>query len=131
MLHTDGAVIAASGKYCGPCGQTASSDHMKSIAPSGWAATQSARAQRLRAETQRAHGAAKKAWDPASHPAWLDEPTYRQTIQPRLLEITTSAITAALGVTWAYAHDVRKGKKIPHSRHWLKLAEIVGYAPGK
>src|SRR5689334_12493500 len=31
----------------------------------------------------------------------------------RLMETSTSAIATALEVTWAYAHDIRKCKKIP------------------
>jgi hypothetical protein len=84
------------------------------------------RAQGFRAETQRRHAAAQRAWDPASHPAWLDENAYRTKVQPRLMEISTSQIAKALDVTWAYASEVRKGLKVPHPRHWVTLAELVG-----
>jgi hypothetical protein len=39
-------------------------------------------------------------------------------------------LPSTLGVTWAYASDIRKGKKLPHPRHWQNLAELVGTAPG-
>jgi hypothetical protein len=35
-----------------------------------------------------------------------------------------------IGVTWAYAVNVRKGKNPPHPRHWEKLAELVGAPRG-
>ena|ERR1035441_4567429 len=89
---------------------------------------ETAQAQALRSEAQRRHAAAQKAWDPAAHPAWLNEKAYREKIQPLLKGVSTSAIATALGVTWAYASVVRKGEKLPHPRHWLPLAELAGLA---
>ena len=104
---------------------------MKNLAPSGWAANQSAQAQALRSQAQQRHAAAQKAWDPAAHPAWLNEEAYRQEIQPLLTSFSTSAIATALGVSWAYASLVRKGQKLPHPRHWVSLAKFVGIASGR
>jgi hypothetical protein len=44
-------------------------------------------------------------------------------------DVTTSAIATALSVSWVYASHIRAGAKRPHSRHWLKLAELVGILP--
>jgi hypothetical protein len=67
------------------------------------------------------------AWDPSSLPDWLNAETFMQKIQPLLANVTTSAIATALNVSWVYASHIRAGAKRPHPRHWLKLAELVGY----
>jgi hypothetical protein len=45
-----------------------------------------------------------------------------------LANVTTSAISTALGVSWVYASHIRAGAKRPHPRHWLKLAELVRFS---
>jgi CRISPR-associated protein Cas1 len=126
-----GVRIRQGGQYCRECAIAVSIETVKKAAPSGWVATQTARAQSARSETKQRHDAERKAWDPARHPSWLTEETYRSRVRPRLMEISAGAIAKALDVTWAYASNVRKGKQIPHPRHWLKLAEMVGYSAGK
>jgi hypothetical protein len=121
-----GTTIAEEAHYCRECRLTIASDRMTEIAPSGWVATQSARAQSLRAETQARHGTAKRAWDPSAHPAWLNEDVYRTKVQPGLRDITVSRIASFLGISWAYASNIQKGKARPHPRHWAKLAELAG-----
>lgn len=64
----------------------------------------------------RRHEVGKAAWDAAKHRKWLTEETYRQKIQP-LLKDSTSRISTTLGVTWAYASNIRTGEKLPHPRH--------------
>ena len=46
--------------------------------------------------------------------------------RPMLANVTTSAVAAALGVSWVYASHIGAGSKRPHPRLWLKLAELVG-----
>jgi hypothetical protein len=121
-----GTCIDEGAHYCRECRLVLASDRMAEVAPSGWVATQSTRAQALRAETQGRHGTAKRAWDPTTHPAWLNEEVYRTRVQPGLRDITVSNIASALGISWAYASNVQKGKVCPHPRHWVKLAELVG-----
>jgi CRISPR-associated endonuclease Cas1 len=121
-----GVSIEEGAHYCRECRLTLAADRMNEIAPSGWAATQGERAQALRAETQMRHGTAKRAWDPTTHPAWLNEDVYRTKVQPGLPGITVSKIASAIGISWAYASNIQKGKVRPHPRHWVKLAELVG-----
>jgi CRISPR-associated protein Cas1 len=125
LCRTCGTQIQVGRKYCAGCSVAVSTEAIIKAAPSGRAATLSQNAQAQRSETQRRHNAASKTWDPASHPAWLTEEAYRTKVQPLLANIKTSEISSALGVTWAYASAVRKGQKIPHPRHWAKLAEMV------
>lgn len=69
--------------------------------------------------------------DPASHPAWLTEEAYRRKAQPLVAIVPTFRISSAIGVTWAYSSNIRKGRKLPAARHWTKLAELVGVGPGR
>jgi hypothetical protein len=78
-----------------------------------------------RADAQRRQAAAQKAWNPTEKPDWLDEKTYCEKIQPLLINFTVAAIAAALGISKPYATDIRAGCRMPHPRHWLKLARLV------
>jgi len=89
-------------------------------------ASHSDEAEARRAETQRRQHSAKRAWQPSDLPGWLDEKTSCEKIQPRLREITVPAISAALGISGLYAADIRAGRRVPHQRHWLSLASLVG-----
>jgi hypothetical protein len=54
---------------------------------------------------------------------------YRREIQPRLKGVALSALASALGISIPYAVDVRKGRRVPHPRHWLSLALLAGVSP--
>lgn len=82
-------------------------------------------AQSRRAESQRRQAAARKAWNPADKPEWLDEKFYHDKIKLRLLGIQVLAIQKALSISEPYALSIRGGKCIPHQRHWLELARLA------
>ena len=48
-----------------------------------------------RSETKRHHDAARRDWQPSDNPAWLNEETSLNKIQPRLPGITIPAISSA------------------------------------
>ena len=121
-----GAGIKPGDKYCKGCAVIVSRENLIEAAKAGRVATISAKAQALRSATQRRQAAALKAWNPSDKPDWLDEKTYRDKIQPCLRGLTIPTISQALGVSIPYATDIRAGRCIPHPRHWLKLARIVG-----
>jgi CRISPR-associated endonuclease Cas1 len=83
-------------------------------------------AQARRADTQRRQASALKAWNPSDKPDWLDEKFYREQIQRRLLGIQVPIIQSTLSVSEPYALRIRAGGCIPHPRHWLTLARLVG-----
>lgn len=89
-------------------------------------AARTPKAEALRAETARRQMAAKLAWNPSDLPAWLTEKVYHERIQPKLVPLTVPAIARVLGVSKPYATDVRAGKRVPHPRHWMKLANLIG-----
>jgi hypothetical protein len=52
-------------------------------------------------------------------------------IQPVLGSLSKAKIASAIGISKDYAYGIARGEKIPHRRHWLKLAELVSTHPGK
>jgi hypothetical protein len=40
-------------------------------------------------------------------------------------------IMEAIGVSMVYATEIRNGQIVPHKRHWVKLAELVGVSVGQ
>lgn len=98
------------------------------MAKLGRIATHTSKAEARRAATMRRQEAAKQAWKPSDLPEWLTEKVYREKIQPKLATFTVSAIASALGISKPYATDIRAGKRVPHRRHWLILARLVGAA---
>ena len=53
---------------------------------------------------------------------WLSDDFYSREIQLRLKSIALSLLASALGISIPYAVDVRKGRRVPHARHWQTLA---------
>jgi len=94
-------------------------------AEQGRIAAQSDQAQERRAETQRRHRSAKAGWKYSDLPAWLDKKVYRREIQPRLKRVSLSVLATKLGISIPYAVNIRSGRRVPHQRHWLSLAELA------
>ena len=60
----------------------------------------------------------------------FDEDVYRREILPRLSTFTVKAIRLAFDVSHPYATLIKRGDRIPHPRHWMRLAGLAG-APGE
>ena len=56
----------------------------------------------------------------------VDAAWFRSTIQPRLGALTLPAIARGTGASTSAASKWRAGRTLPHPRHWLLLAELVG-----
>jgi len=126
ICHVCGTPVTPGTDYCVLCSIPVITEHLDNVRPSGWTATQTAKAQARRSKTQRRQNAAIRGWIASNQPAWLDNETYTKEIQPRLAQVTRSTIANALGVSSPYAADIRAGRRRPHPRHWEKLAELVG-----
>lgn len=100
-------------------------ERLMKAAKFGRIAAQSIKAQARRANTQRRHAAAKRTWKKSGHPAGITEKEYLEQIQPRLAGVTLSVLSSTLGVSEPYAVDIRAGRRIPHPRHWQRLAGLV------
>jgi hypothetical protein len=81
--------------------------------------------------TRTRHQAERQSWISSSLPAWLNKDSYAKRIQPLLGSTTNAAIAIALRVSMPYAIDIRRGKRIPHPRHWEVLAKLVGVSDEK
>jgi hypothetical protein len=121
-----GSDIRPGAIHCASCAVASTTERLKTAARSGRVAAQSTRAKASRSATQRHHASQRKSWSASVQPTWLTEEAYRQKIQPSLAGVKNSAITSALGVSLPYAVSIRHGKRIPHPRHWVKLAVLVG-----
>lgn len=84
-------------------------------------------AQLKRAATQQTNALAQHAWKPADQPTWLTRDFYSEKIQPALLAVRGSSIARTIKVSNSYAQDIRKGRVVPHPRHWGVLAKLVGH----
>ena len=130
LCHVCGTSVPFGRRYCSECDATAARERIVEIAKVGRAASQAAGPMARRAQTQRQHAIAKKAWQPSSLPPWLNEQTYTNKIQPLLAGIANPVIMSALGVSVTYAIAIRAGRRRPHPRHWKTLAELVGASNG-
>jgi CRISPR-associated endonuclease Cas1 len=128
--RTCGVDISSDSTYCRACGVDVSRTNLIEAAKAGRKATVSLKAQAQRAATQRRQAAARKAWNPSDQPNWLDEKTYYEKVQVRLKMVTVPTIMSALAVSEPYATSIRTGRCIPHPRHWLTLALLVGVGRG-
>jgi len=117
------------GRHCAKCGKEVSGKKLTELAKVGRVVAQTAKSQRKRSQTQQRHEAAKRRWRTSVNPTWPSENTYQQEIQPRLASVRISILASALGVSESYAADIRAGRRRPHPRHWLVLAELLSTSP--
>jgi CRISPR-associated endonuclease Cas1 len=123
-----GVEIWRGGTRCANCANAVNTVGLIEAAKMGRVAAQSEAAQARRSETQLRHRAEMDLWKSSDLPSWLNEKYYLTEIQPRLPRITLSELSAKLGVSIPYAVDVRVGRRVPHKRHWLVLAQLVEIA---
>lgn len=121
-----GASVKAGKSHCAPCAIAIQREGFLKIAQHGRVASHTAQAELKRAATQRRRREAQGNWQIWNHPAWLTERFYSEQIQPQLGNVEVKTIAAALGVSKTYASYIRAGRRRPHPRHWLLLAQIVG-----
>jgi CRISPR-associated endonuclease Cas1 len=123
-----GVRITAGHRFCLSCAATVSTERYRKGEQGGRDASHSPEAQASRTEKGRRNTAARWAWQPSDQPAWLNEQSYREKIQPGLAGVTVRAVASALGVSQPYASNIRSGKRQPHPRHWQTLAQLAGIA---
>ncbi len=121
-----GTPITPGNTYCKKCSLSESKTSFLKVAELGRMVTHSPKAQALRAETMRRQMAGRVSWNPADLPKWLTGKVYREKILPKLATYTVRVIASALGISNPYATDIRSGKRVPHPRHWEKLAQLSG-----
>ena len=92
----------------------------------GRIATHSATAEARRAATHMKQVEALRKWNPADLPRWLDKDFYRKEVLPRLSALAVKSIRTATDVSHPYATLIKRGYRIPHPRHWVTLAKLLG-----
>ena len=121
-----GASIRHGRTYCPACAKPLDAARLAKVGEQGRIASHAPEAQESRSETQRRHWVGRATWKPGDLPPWLTKDAYVREIQPRLKQITVSAIASTLNVSVMYAMDIRRARCIPHPRHWETLATLVG-----
>jgi CRISPR-associated endonuclease Cas1 len=124
-----GAAISVKARYCGTCAAVAATQRITEASGRGRLNAVKPEALEKRSKTMSSHRDAIRNWEPSDLPDWLDDEVYTTKIQPVLDRLSKSAIAKALGVTKDYAYEIARGDKIPHRRHWARLAELVGVGP--
>ena len=105
LCQTCGASVTAGYHRCASCKvAVCTQGELVKAADEGRTVSHSPRAEAKRGETRRRHAAARAAWRPSDQPAWLNEETYLQRIQPQLTNVTVPAIRAAL---WTSPNPMR------------------------
>jgi CRISPR-associated endonuclease Cas1 len=120
-----GASVKAGKSHCAPCAIAIQRHGFVKIAERGRMASHSAESELKRRATQRKRHEAQHNWHIWDHPTWLTAQFYSEQIQPRLGSVEVKAIAESLDVSIPYASYIRAGRRRPHPRHWLVLAQIT------
>jgi CRISPR-associated endonuclease Cas1 len=120
-----GKSIRAGRSDCSKCAIEGATKRLGEAARIGRIAAHTPEAIAKERKTQRQHARARSSWAASSQPSWLTSEIYSEKIQPRLAEVSTSAIASRITVSRWYAGKIRQGHR-PHPRHWQILAELAG-----
>ena len=121
-----GARIASDSKNCPNCNIPIVIANLVAGAVAGRIKNKSAKSRARLGSTQRRHHAERRNWKPSMLPGWLNRDVYDRKIRPLLRSVSISTIMSAIGVSKMCAVDIRSGKRRPHPRHRVELAELVG-----
>lgn len=64
-------------------------------------------------------------WNAAHVDRIADESIFRTEILPTLQGLSLSTIVAATGLSQQYCSLIRRGLKVPHTRHWPSLSALL------
>jgi CRISPR-associated endonuclease Cas1 len=125
LCQNCGASIGRGRTYCVACANVLDTKRLLKVAEQGRILAHTDEAEARRGETQKRQWAGRGNWKPSDLPDWLNEEVYRREIQPRLKQVSLSEIAAKLDVSIMWASDIRRGRKVPHPRHWPILARLA------
>lgn len=120
-----GKSIRAGRSDCGTCAIEGATKRLIEAARIGRLAAHTPEALAKEGNTQRQHAKARSSWATSSRLPWLTPEMYSEKIQPRLAQVSTSAIAKQIGVSRWYAGKIRQGYR-PHPRHWHMLSVLAG-----
>lgn len=81
-------------------------------------------AKQLRSVTLTAQRAANIAWD-AAHAGAEPSPEIWAEIATRLQSVPVAKMAAVTGLSSTHCSRIRQGLRVPHPRHWFRLAELA------
>lgn len=124
-----GSAVSSGADWCHDCSAMKAGERLSAVHQLGCTAARTAQALQKRSNTMNRHRDAIRSWQPSDLPHWLTDDVYLCQIQPALNHLSKTAVANALGVSKDYVYEIVRGDKIPHRRHWVKLAELVGMKP--
>ncbi len=122
-----GKAIENRSENCAQCSVSSSTERLIGAAKIGRVAAHTPEALAKEGQTQRKHALARSSWRPDKQAAWLTERFYARKVQPRLANLSASAIAKTLSVSRWYAGRIREGYR-PHPRHWQALAQLTDFS---
>ncbi len=125
MCNVCGSEISRRWKSCGVCALVPSTERLTAVAAKGRIASHSPEAQAKRSKKHHDLHKARRAWSASEQPSWLTEEFYVSKMKPKLVSQSSRGLARYLNVSRSYATQIRHGR-IPHPRHWLALAKLVG-----
>lgn len=128
LCRNCGASITRGRTHCAACANVSNAARLLKVAAQGRILAHTDAAEARRGETQKRQWAGRGSWKPSDLPEWLNEEVYRRKVQPKLKQVSLSELAAKLGVSIMWASDIRRGRCVPHPRHWSRLADLVGFS---
>jgi len=120
-----GKPVTNASTRCSMCAMEVSRERMLDISRQGRIASKSPESRARVSATQRRQQTARWNWNPSSQPDWLTDEVYVKEVQPLLRNSSLSKIASSISVSLVYASDIRRGRRLPHPRHWQALATLV------
>jgi CRISPR/Cas system-associated endonuclease Cas1 len=120
-----GTKIPSSSNHCGKCNIQNATERIVEISRAGRIAGHSPEAIAKEAATHRRLRKAQRDWKATDQPDWLTERFFRDEVQPRLSQLSGTAIANQIGVSRWYGSRIRDGY-VPHPRHWKPLTKLAG-----
>jgi hypothetical protein len=121
-----GNIITPGYRFCGDCARVESGKRLAAAQAKGKIAASTPEVAALKSVKMLVQRKAIAAWNPTELPAWLDDGFYSLKIQPLLKTVPIGLLADELNISKTHAYRFVKGAKIPHRRHWLRMAELVG-----
>jgi hypothetical protein len=127
-----GRILKKGGELCRKCADQDLAKSFAAVLTKGRLTSHGGKARTKRAATLRRNAEAVRQWNPGELPTWLTARTFASQVVPALKTQRTVDVSRCLASSVAYAAQVRSGERLPHARHWVALARLVGLtAPGQ
>ena len=112
--------------HCSTCAPVVAGKRLAEAQVLGRVAALTPAALAKRSDKMKAQRDAVRQWQPSELPEWLTDEVYATKILPKLAQVSKRTIELELRISKRYAYEIADGTKIPHRRHWVKLAGLVG-----